>query len=184
MPDTKATLRKDALAARMAAPEAARAAAAAALIDALTPFAGRPLAGYMPMRGEADPRPAMQAATQTGPVCVPVVIAKAQPLRFRSWQTTSQMEPGTFGALIPQDGAWIIPEVLIVPLVAFDKTGARLGYGGGFYDRTLHRLRACGPITAIGFALACQQAGHLPQEPTDQPLDMIVTENGPIVPAR
>ena len=70
------------------------------------------------------------------------------------------------------------PEILIVPLVAFDRQGGRLGYGGGFYDRTLEGLRAKGPVLAIGFAYAAQETEALPLEPTDQPLDMIVTESG------
>ena len=70
------------------------------------------------------------------------------------------------------------PQILIVPLVAFDRNGGRLGYGGGFYDRTLQGLRAAGPVMAIGFAFADQQADDLPLEPTDQKLDLIVTEGG------
>ena len=71
----------------------------------------------------------------------------------------------------------LIPEILIVPLVAFDAHGGRLGYGGGFYDRTLEGLRAKRPTLAIGFAFDAQQADDLPLEPTDQPLDMVVTES-------
>ena len=71
---------------------------------------------------------------------------------------------------------FIEPEILIVPLVAFDRAGGRLGYGGGFYDRTLELLRSRRPTRAIGFAYAAQEAEALPLEPTDQPLDMVVTE--------
>ena len=92
------------------------------------------------------------------------------------------MEEGPFGAMIPAAGGWIVPEILIVPLVAFDRKGGRLGYGGGFYDRTLAELRASGPVLAIGFAFAAQEAEDLPLEPTDQPLDLIVTEAGVIEP--
>ena len=81
---------------------------------------------------------------------------------------------------MPETGAWLVPEVLIVPLVAFDRAGGRLGYGGGFYDRTLARLRAARPTLAVGFAYAAQEADRLPLEPTDQPLDAIVTERGVI----
>jgi len=72
---------------------------------------------------------------------------------------------------------FFIPEIVIVPLVAFDDAGGRLGYGGGFYDRTLELLRANGPVLTIGFAYDAQQADQLPLEPTDQPLDMIITES-------
>lgn len=92
------------------------------------------------------------------------------------------METGAFGAKIPSDGDLISPEVLIVPLVAFSRAGGRLGYGGGFYDRTLQALRAKKPTLAIGFAYAAQEQNDLPLEPTDQPLDLIVTEQGVIEP--
>ena len=92
------------------------------------------------------------------------------------------MVPGEFGAKIPAEGAWMEPEILIVPLVAFNRRGGRLGYGGGFYDRTLEGLRAKRPTLAIGFAYAAQEDDDLPLEPTDQPLDLIVTENGVLTP--
>lgn len=152
------------------------------LSEVLAGYRGVPLAGYMPMRTEIDPLPAMAEAAAHGPVAVPIIIGKGQPLMFRAWTPDAPMVPGTFGALVPQDGAWLIPQILIVPLVAFDVRGGRLGYGGGFYDRTLQGLRAAGPVMAIGFAFAAQQAGDLPLEPTDQPLDLIVTEQGVITP--
>ena len=83
---------------------------------------------------------------------------------------------------MPAVDDFIEPEILIVPLVAFDRKGGRLGYGGGFYDRTLQALRASRPTLAIGFAFAAQEADSLPLEPTDQPLDLIVTERGVITP--
>ena len=84
--------------------------------------------------------------------------------------------------MIPKTGDWMTPQILIVPLVAFDRKGGRLGYGGGFYDRTLEGLRAAQPTMAIGFAYAAQEDENLPLEPTDQPLDLIVTEQGIITP--
>ena len=144
------------------------------LADVLAAHRGKPLAGYMPIHTEIDPRPAMAGAT--GPVGVPVIEAPRVPLRFAIWTPDTPMMEGAFKAQIPQVITWMIPKVVIVPLVAFDRRGGRLGYGGGFYDRTLEGLRAEGPITAIGFAFAAQEADGLPLEPTDQPLDMIVTE--------
>ena len=152
------------------------------LSEVLAGYRGVPLAGYMPMRTEIDPLPAMAEAAAHGPVAVPVIIDKGQPLRFRIWTPDAPLVAGIFGALVPQDGDWMTPQILIVPLVAFDPSGGRLGYGGGFYDRTLQGLRAAGPVMAIGFAFAGQQADDLPLEPTDQPLDMIVTERGVITP--
>ena len=88
------------------------------------------------------------------------------------------MIAGDFGALIPAEGPWLVPQVLIVPLLSFDARGYRLGYGGGFYDRTLEGLRARGPVLAVGFAFAAQEVDTVPTEPTDQRLDAVVSETG------
>lgn len=152
---------------------------------ALRRWPGAVLAGYMPMRTEIDCLPAMAAhleAGRGGRVCVPVIPGSDQPLDFREWTPAAPMVAGAFGALVPEGGDWLTPTVLIVPLLAFDRRGYRLGYGGGFYDRTLERLRARGPVTAIGFAFAAQEVDEVPTEPTDQPLDLIVTETGAFAP--
>jgi len=141
-----------------------------------------PLAGYMAMRTEIDPTPAMAEAAAHGPVGVPVIIGAGQPLKFRQWEPDCALIKGEFDAMIPESGAWMTPQIVIVPLVAFDRTGGRLGYGGGFYDRTLEKLRAAQPTMAIGFAYQAQEDKNLPLEPTDQPLDLIVTEHGIITP--
>lgn len=180
----KATARKDAFARRKLAHSAGHPAPAAHLVTALAQSAGLPLAAYMAMRTEIDPMPAMIAAHPHGPVAVPVIIGHGQPLRFRRWTPGVPMIDGGFGALIPETGDWITPRIVVVPLVAFDRHGGRLGYGGGFYDRTLAELRAKGPVTAIGFAWSAQEAESLPLETTDQPLDLIVTEAGVISPPR
>lgn len=146
------------------------------LNELLTAWRGRPLAGFVPMRTEINPLPVMADMAAYGPVGVPVVEAKGAPLGFRTWRPGCAMEPGAFGAAVPVGGEPLVPEVVIVPLVAFDRSGGRLGYGGGFYDRTLELLRARGPLFAVGFAYAAQEADDLPLEPTDQPLDAIVTE--------
>jgi len=119
----------------------------------------------------------MAEAAAHGPVGVPVIEAAGQPLRFARWEPDCAMVGGAFGAAVPATLDWITPEILIVPLVGFDLEGNRLGYGGGFYDRTLEGLRARGAALAIGFAYEAQAAGDLPLEPTDQPLDLIVTES-------
>lgn len=172
----KAAARQAAFAARKAAFAAGQGQAAELLADVLAAHRGLALAGYMPMRTEIDPLPAM--AAHQGPVGVPVIIGRAQPLRFREWSPGSAMVAGEFGALIPLEGGWLEPAVLIVPLLAFDARGYRLGYGGGFYDRTLEGLRARGPVLALGFAFAAQELDAVPIDATDQPLDMIVTEQG------
>ena len=152
-------------------------AAQARLAEILTPHAGRAIAGYMPIRTELNPLPVMAAhALAGGPVGVPVIEAPGAPLVFRRWTPGTVMVAGAFGALIPEAGGAVVPELVIVPLLAFDRAGGRLGYGGGFYDRTLERLRAARPTLAIGLAYSAQEADRLPLEPTDQPLDAIVTE--------
>lgn len=172
----KAEARAQALATRALAHAAGQGAAADHLAGWLASHAGKVLAGYLPIRSEIDPRPAM--ADHDGPVCVPVIEAADQPLRFRQWTPDASLERGTFGAMVPVAGAWLVPQVIIVPLVAFDANGYRLGYGGGFYDRTLEGLRAQGPVLAVGFAYAAQELAAVPVEPTDQPLDAIITERG------
>jgi len=152
------------------------------LSSVLAGYRGVPLAGYAQMRTEIDPTAAMEEASAHGPVCLPVIQAAGQPLKFRAWSPDCAMIAGQFGAQVPADGDWITPEILIVPLVAFSRTGGRLGYGGGFYDRTLEGLRANKPTLAIGFAYAAQELDDIPLEPTDQPLDLIVTEHGIIEP--
>jgi len=181
--DRKSAARRAALAARNSATPQMQRAAAGNLSSVLAGHRGVPLAGYMPMRGEVDPLPAMDEASAHGPVGVPVITAKAHPLSFHLWSPETAMVPGTFGALIPEVTAPMTPQILIVPLVAFDGQGGRLGYGGGFYDRTLEQLRAAGPVLAIGYAFALQEVPDLPLEPTDQPLDLMVTDAGVTVPA-
>lgn len=172
----KSDARKLAFSARKAAHAAGQGQAAEILADLLSQYRGTPLAGYMPMRTEIDPLPAM--AAHDGPVGVPVILGAGQALRFREWWPGCSMIEGAFGAAIPSDGHWIEPEILIVPLVGFDGHGYRLGYGGGFYDRTLEGLRAKRPTLAIGFAFSAQELAHVPIEPTDQKLDLMVTEKG------
>lgn len=174
--EVKAAARKAAFAVRKEAFARGQGQAAELLADYLAGQGGRVLSGYMPMRTEIDPLPAM--AAHRGPVGVPVIPGAAMPLRFREWTPGCALVPGEFGALIPAEGAWLEPEVVIVPLLAFDARGYRLGYGGGFYDRTLEGLRARRPTLAVGFAFAAQEVAEVPIDATDQRLDAIVTEEG------
>lgn len=178
----KAAARKAALARREAAFRAAPPDASAALDRVLLQHRGACISGFLPIGTEIDPRPAMAAAARRGPVCVPVIDGPGLPLRFARWKPDIALVKGRFGAAIPAEPDFVEPDVLIVPLLAFDRAGNRLGYGGGYYDRTLAALRATAPRTAIGFAFAGQEAESLPLEPTDQPLDLIVTETGTFVP--
>ncbi len=130
---------------------------------------------YWPIRTEIDPRAAMEALADRQVVCLPVTQGYA-PLSFRAWRPRVAMETDGFGVSVPSETDAVTPQVLVIPMLGFDDAGNRLGYGAGHYDRTLERLRVHGPVTAIGFAYEAQRVDTLPTEPTDQPLDMIVTE--------
>ena len=178
--EIKAAARKAAFARRRPLFEAATAAQAGYLSEVLAGYRGVPLSGYMPIRTEIDPVPAMVEASAHGPVGVPVILGEAQPLKFAAWTAGTAMVAGAFGAAVPEEPSFFEPEIVIVPLLAFNRQGGRLGYGGGFYDRTLELLRGRRPTLAIGFAFAGQEVEDLPLEATDQRLDMVVTETGVI----
>nr|WP_255732218.1 5-formyltetrahydrofolate cyclo-ligase [Ruegeria sp. Ofav3-42] len=177
MAEIKAAARKAAFARRKVAFDARLPGAAGRLSEVLAGHRSVPMSGYMPIRTEIDPLPAMAEAAAYGPVGVPVIQAAGQALRFSRWTPEGVLKDGPFGAMIPEVDDYFDPEILIVPLVAFDARGGRLGYGGGFYDRTLEGLRAKHPTLAIGFAFDAQEAEGLPLEHTDQPLDMVITES-------
>ncbi|GHF00244.1 5-formyltetrahydrofolate cyclo-ligase [Aliiroseovarius zhejiangensis] len=177
--ETKARARKAAFARRQAVHSEARSAAGVAhLLSVVMDHKGKVLSGYMPIRTEITPVPVMAAMSAHGPVCVPVIGKPGEPLRFALWTPECEMVEGAFGAFIPATRQFVEPEVLIVPLLAFDRKGGRLGYGGGFYDRTLEGLRDKRPTLAIGYAYSGQEVDAVPLEPTDQLLDAIVTEDG------
>ena len=176
MTDVKALARKAAFAARKEAFARGQGQAAEILADYLSAQAGAVLWGCMPRRPERPPWPAM--AAHRGVTGVPVIPGPAMALRFREWSPGCALVAGEFGALIPAEGAWVEPAVLIVPMLAFDARGYRLGYGGGFYDRTLEGLRAKRPTLAVGFAFAAQEVDEVPIDAYDQQLDAVVTEEG------
>jgi 5-formyltetrahydrofolate cyclo-ligase len=176
----KAEARAAAFARRKPLFEGAGRAQASHLSEVLAGYRGVPLSGFMPIRTEIDPVPAMAQACVHGLVGVPVIVAAGCALKFARWTPDTVMAAGAFGARVPQDQVVMTPEILIVPVLAFDRRGGRLGYGGGFYDRTLEGLRARGRTLAIGFAFAGQEVDQIPLEGTDQPLDLIVTEAGVI----
>ena len=189
--DLKASLRKTAFAHRRAAHAADLAAGGAASRAAMEHFLAARLhdgagviSGYRPIRTEIDPTPLMETLAAAGHrLCVPVIQGRGLALRFREWRPGAAMIEGEFGAMIPAGGDWLEPELLIAPLLAFDAAGWRLGYGGGFYDRSLQRLRAGRRTIAAGFAYSAQQVDAVPRDPTDQPLDAVVTEHGLLRPS-
>ena len=137
--------------------------------------AGVRIAGVWPLPGEMDLRPAMHALSALGhKIYLPQTPARGNSLIFRLWTPGCTMVPEKFGTFRP-DGPIGEPDVIFVPLLAFDDQGNRLGYGGGFYDRTLAALPA---REAIGYAYAAQRVPLVPHEAHDQPLRRVVTETG------
>ena len=169
---------------RALGPEAANAIADHFLADILGSFgrASVPLsiAGYMPIRSEADPLPLLGELCRLGHICaLPRVVGADQPLTFHVWEPDSPTDEGPFGTRVPvADAPRIVPDIVLVPLLAFDLNGMRLGYGGGFYDRTLESIRMERTCLAVGIAFSAQEQDLLPHDTFDQPLDWVVTEMG------
>lgn len=181
--EAKRALRAEAAARRRAAVAALPPALAGAklrdvFLSAIALPPGVPVSGYWPLEAEIDPRPLIQHLHDAGhPIGLPVVLGPGRPLCFRRWHPGMALEQGSFRVLVPPaDAQELIPAVVLAPLLAFDAAGYRLGYGGGFYDRTIAKLRAAGPVLCIGIAYAAQEVEAVPREATDQPLDWIVTE--------
>ena len=147
-------------------------------LEAISVPDGAPVSGYWPIRGEVDVTPLLLALAARGhPVALPVVAAAGRPLVFRAWREGDAMEAGPYGISEPLAGApALIPQILLVPLLAFDRDGYRLGYGGGFYDRSLAALRSMGTVVAVGAAWAAQKVSAVPRGSLDQRLDWVVTE--------
>jgi 5-formyltetrahydrofolate cyclo-ligase len=186
--ETKKAARSAAMAVRAAAHAGTPGAARLAAGHALEVIAGlrhiAVISGYLPIRHELDPMPAMLALVGLGfRVAVPVIAGRGLPLEFRAWRPGAAVERGPFDVMVPVDGETLEPDALLVPMLAFDRRGHRLGYGGGFYDRTIATLRAHRPITALGFAYAAQEIPKMPDSDHDMQLDLIVTERGVITPA-
>ncbi len=146
------------------------------------PAPGAVVSGYWPFRSEIDPRPLMARLAAAGArIALPVTPPKGSdaPLHFRLWDAVDELRPGHFPVHEPPTHAKTVePDLVLVPLLAFDRRGHRLGYGAGHYDRTLARLRALKPVTALGLAFAAQEVDELPAGPHDQRLDGVVTERG------
>ena len=178
---SKSSLRTAALAARDALSETQRTAAAQALAARGLPFEIKPgavVAGYSPIRSELDPTPLMQAlAAQGARLALPVITARGRSLIFRRFHPGDRLLPGPLGILEPSPAAAEIhPDIVLVPLAAFDRTGHRIGYGSGHYDRTLAQLHKSKGFVAIGLAFSGQQVGAVPALQHDVPLDYVLTE--------
>src|SRR6266403_85367 len=176
----KATLRAAALAARDALTSAHRTAAAETIALRGLPFEitpGAVVAGYSPIRSEIDPVPLMRKLAVPGVrLALPAIMAGDQPLKFRAWSPGDRLQRGRLGILEPSAEKEVIPDILLVPLAAFDRAGHRIGYGAGHYDRTLEQLRKLKAIAAVGIAAAVQEVEAVPALLHDAVLDYVLTE--------
>jgi len=179
--DAKAVLRREALARRDALPRELRAAAAEAIAAQPFPVAIKPgavVSGFMPMKSEINPIPLMRKLADAGAtLALPVVAGKGQPLIMRAWSFGEPLASGAWGIREPgSDAPEVFPDILIVPLLAFDRRGHRIGYGAGYFDMTIAALRVRKPVVAAGIAFAAQEIAEVPTTPRDARLDLVLTE--------
>jgi 5-formyltetrahydrofolate cyclo-ligase len=184
--EDKRAERTRALARRAAAFAAHGATAGAQLADHGLPFLkiapGAVVSGFSAIRDEIDPAALLARLHAAGyRLCLPVIEGKGLPLVFRAWSPGDAMGKVQWGIAEPlPDKPVLEPDVVLVPLLAFDAMGYRLGYGGGFYDRTLERLRAIKPVVAVGVAYDELKVDAVPHQGYDQPLDWVLTPSGPL----
>ena len=179
--DVKASLRRDAAVHRDALLAEARQAAARAIAARKFPLpigAGAIVSGFMPLKSEISPLPLMQQLAEQGArLALPRIVGRGQPLSMRGWQFGTRLDRGQWGIREPKpDAPEVDPDILLVPLLAFDRAGYRIGYGAGYYDMTIARLRTLKRITAVGIAFAAQEVPEIPKTPRDERLDLVLTE--------
>ena len=177
----KSALRQAALARRDALSASARARAAAHIGAQPFPIAvsvDAVVSGFWPMRSEIDPLPLMrQLAARGTKLALPLVQGRGSPLAFRAYAFGHPLRAGTWGIYEPLSEAPLVaPDLLIVPLAAFDRAGHRIGYGAGYYDMTLRQLRAQKSIMAVGLGFAVQEISAVPATAHDERLDLVLTE--------
>jgi len=180
-PDLKTDLRRTAMARRDALPPAERMATALAVAERGLPVdipPGTVVSGFSPLKSEISPLPLLRRLADAGAgLALPVVAGRGQALIMRAWSFGAPLVSGIWGIREPPaDAPELFPDILIVPLLAFDRRGHRIGYGAGYYDMTIARLRAMKPVTAIGIAFAAQEIAAVPATPRDARLDLVLTE--------
>jgi len=181
----KVVLRRDAVARRDALPPAERRAAALAIAARGLPIEiapGTVVSGFSPLKSEISPLPLLRRVADAGAsLALPVVAGRGHALIMRAWSFGAPLVPGVWGIREPPaEAPELFPDILIVPLLAFDRRGNRIGYGAGYYDMTITRLRAMKPVTAIGIAFAAQEIAVVPATPRDARLDLVLTERAAI----
>jgi 5-formyltetrahydrofolate cyclo-ligase len=179
--DEKARLRREAIARRAALATAERTGAAQIIAAREFPVPiplGVIVAGFSPLKGEIDPIPLMRSLAENGArLALPVVAGRGRPLVMRAWSFGEPLAAGVWGIREPLPKAPAVePDILIVPLLAFDRRGHRLGYGAGYYDMTINALRAAKAVAAVGIAFAMQEIDAVPTTPRDARLDLVLTE--------
>ena len=179
--DLKSIIRKDAILRRDALPAAKRARAAEAIAARAFPLSiepGQIVSGFSPLKTEINPIPLMRRLADAGAqLALPVVAGKGKPLIMRAWRFGEPLDSGVWGIREPKAGApEVAPDILLVPLLAFDRQGHRTGYGAGYYDMTIGKLRAIKPVIAVGIAFAAQEIASVPVTPRDARLDLVLTE--------
>jgi 5-formyltetrahydrofolate cyclo-ligase len=179
--DEKSTLRAATLAKRDAMPAAERQAAAETLAARGLPIAVKPgaiVSGFMPMKTEINPLPLLRKIAGEGAkLALPCIDGRGKPLIMRAYQFGDAFKSGQWGIREPMpDAPEVKPDILLVPLVCFDRSGQRIGYGAGYYDRTIANLRALKAITTIGIAFAMQEIPQVPSTERDERLDFVLTE--------
>ena len=179
--EVKAEIRRAALARRDALPADARAAAAETVAARPFPVEIKPgliVSGFSPLKSEINPLPLMRKLADAGArLALPVVAGRGNPLTMRAWAFGETLNRGVWGIREPKPEAEEVwPDILIVPLAAFDRAGNRIGYGAGYYDMTINRLRGRKPVIAVGLAYAAQEIPAVPHTPRDARLDLVLTE--------
>jgi 5-formyltetrahydrofolate cyclo-ligase len=179
--ELKAALRREAIARRDAMSADVRAAAAEAVAARPFPLAidsGVIISGFMPFNSEINPLPLMKKLAAAGArLALPVIGGRGKPLIMRAWQFGAPLDRGQWGIREPKpEAAAVDPDILLVPLLIFDRTGHRLGFGAGYYDMTITQLRARKAVIAVGLAFAAQEVPTVPATPRDARLDLVLTE--------
>jgi 5-formyltetrahydrofolate cyclo-ligase len=179
--DLKAKLRQEAIARRNTMAADLRQAAAetiAARQFSLAIVRGVIVSGFMPLKSEINPLPLLQKLGEAGAtIALPAIAGRGKPLIMRAWPFGAPLDRGQWGIREPKSEApEVDPDILLVPLLAFDRAGHRIGYGAGYYDMTIARLRTIKPVTAVGLAFAAQEIAAVPATPRDARLDLVLTE--------